>query len=661
MNLIKLAFVNVRKSYKDFSIYFLTITIGICVFYIFNALESQEAMLQMNQGLKSVFEMVSQAMTIFSVLISVVLGFLILYANNFLIKRRKKEFGIYLTLGMDQKKVAMVSMIETMFVGFVSLVVGLVLGVFLSQFMAVMTANMFEIKLRQFTFIYSGSATIKTMIYFMVIFFIVMMFNAFSIARLKLITLLNAHKQNGSFKEKSHKISLGIFILSIMILGGSYYIAVTMDVLEQINVLSIVGGIIGTYLFYYSVSGFILTLIQSNHKKYFSGLNIFVVRQFHSRMNKTVISTSIISILLFLALSALTSTSSLMNVFDGEVELVSPYDASLTAYGDEGHLNEEKITENIGEKEVLKVFDNYSTAIVYDTDFHINEVLDDFSDYRSYVDVMKLSDFNDLRHISGYTSIELKADECYVLSNISELEAAWRSYLSEEVVVIKEQSFYSVNTEVDQMALVNSYMASNLGTIVLSDAVIEEMQLEPFMYILSGSYEEDLESNDIFLVEQVDDFNEGSDGLFMISNTKNGYIYQTLGTKMMLTFIGIYLGLIFLIACSTIIAIIQLSESDENVERYRLLYKIGARERDIKMSIFNSVLIGFLTPLSLALIHLIFGVWVINNVVVKLGNASIIDNVGYALAFMLVVYGIYFAITYSGVKGSIYRSIKVNR
>ncbi len=659
MKLIKLAFVNVKKSYKDFSIYFLTITIGICIFYIFNALDSQESMLEISAGLKSVLSSVSTVMAILSAFVSVVLGFLILYANNFLIKRRKKEFAVYLTLGMDRHTVAMISMIETMFIGLLSLVCGIVLGIFLSQFMAILTANMFAIKMTSFSFVYSSAATVKTMAYFLGIFIIVMMFNTISISKLKLITLLNAHKQGGRRKVNSLGMSVVLFILSIITLMASYYIAVTMDITESINILSIIGGIMGTYMFYYSISGFILIVIQSNKTKYYTGLNIFLFRQLSARMRKTVISTTVICILLFLALSALASTSSLMNAFSGDVSLISPYDASLRSFNISEAKLEDEIIKNLEENNVLDEFDRYNTAVIYESDFAINNLLKEELNYELYTDIIGLSDFNELRQLNGLKTITLNETECYIVSNVVELETSWNTYMMNEEILINGIGFSSKNRIVDTLPLVNSYMANNMGTIVVNDQLLTQMNFEPKQFILNGYYRDTDETVDESIENNLAVYNDNEELPYVILDTKNEFIDETLGLKMMLTYVGIYLGLIFLIACSTIIALIQLSESDENIVRYSLLYKIGASEKDIKATIFKSVFIGFGTPLSLALVHSVFGVWLINNVVVKFGDANIMNNVIYALCVMLFVYGLYFVITYNGVKRTIYRNLKV--
>ena len=157
----KLAIKNLKKSLKDYTIYFLTLVFGVCIFYTFNSIESQRVMMDLNDMQAAAFQLTDIVMAVASVFISFVLGFLIVYANNYLIKRRKKEFGIYMTLGMENKQLSRLIFVETMLIGFISLVVGIGLGVLLSQGLSIFTAQLFKVNLVNFTFVFSKISFIK--------------------------------------------------------------------------------------------------------------------------------------------------------------------------------------------------------------------------------------------------------------------------------------------------------------------------------------------------------------------------------------------------------------------------------------------------------------------------------------------------------------------
>ena len=227
--LFKLSIRNMKKSFKDYAIYFITLVLGVAIFYMFNSLDSQEAMLEVSQSTHEMINLLIGMLGFVSVFVAVVLGLLIVYANNFLINRRKKEFGIYMTLGMGKKQISKIILMETVFVGIISLFVGLIIGIFASQFMSILVAKMFEVDMTRFEFVFSKDACIKTCIYFAVIYVAVMLFNTMTVSRYRLINLLNANKKNEKVKIKNPVLSALVFIIGASILGYAYW-KVTGDV-----------------------------------------------------------------------------------------------------------------------------------------------------------------------------------------------------------------------------------------------------------------------------------------------------------------------------------------------------------------------------------------------------------------------------------------------
>lgn len=218
----KLAFQNVRKSLRDYAVYFMTLTLGVCIFYVFNSVESQQAMLDLNASQSETMLVIVQLINMTSVFVSFILAFLILYANKFMIRRRKKELGIYMTLGMPKGKISAVLLLETLIIGAFSLFAGLLIGVLLSQGLAVVTASMFAVQIKQFRMVFSMDACLKSLLYFGIIFLVVMLFNSFSISRRKLIDLLNAERKNEELKIKKLWLSVLLFLVSVGVLAVAY-------------------------------------------------------------------------------------------------------------------------------------------------------------------------------------------------------------------------------------------------------------------------------------------------------------------------------------------------------------------------------------------------------------------------------------------------------
>lgn len=318
--LFKLSVKNMKKSFKDYAIYFLTLVLGVAIFYMFNSLDSQQAMLDVSQSTRKMIELMIQMLSFVSVFIAVILGLLIVYANNFLINRRKREFGIYMTLGMGKRQISKIILFETILVGILSLISGLIIGIFASQFMSILVGKLFEADMSKFEFVFSKSACIKTCIYFAVMYVAVMIFNTITISRYKLINLLTAIKKNETVKIKNPMLSILIFLIGAGILGYAYWKVTggieSLSTADKILPI-ILMGIIGTVLVFWSLSGFILRVIQTRKNTYLKGTNMFVLRQLNNKINTTVISMSVICIMLFLTISILSSSLSLRNT-DGK-------------------------------------------------------------------------------------------------------------------------------------------------------------------------------------------------------------------------------------------------------------------------------------------------------------------------------------------------------
>ena len=327
----KLAIHNVRRSLRDYAIYFLTLTFGVCLFYVFNSMDSQQAMTSLNSNQREIIQLLTSAIGYVSIFISFILGFLVVYSNRFLMKRRKKELGIYMLLGMDKGKISRILIIETLLIGIFSLGIGLAVGIFASQGLSAITAGIFEMDLSSFQFTFSLSAFYKTLLYFGIIFLIVMIFNTISISKYKLITLLQASRKNESFKVRNIWISIIAFIVSIACFAAAYYLVLTRGWESGGMLLTcIILGCVGTLLFFFSLSGILLRVIKTNKKLYYKGLNMFIFRQISSKINTAFISIGLICLMLFVTMVTFSAGISIAHASSQAVKSAAPYDISIT-------------------------------------------------------------------------------------------------------------------------------------------------------------------------------------------------------------------------------------------------------------------------------------------------------------------------------------------
>lgn len=309
MTLFSISRKNNRKSYKDYAIYFLTLILGVAIFYVFNSIESQQAMFCLNERTEEVCKLLVTMMSGVSVGVSVILGFLIVYSNGFLIRKRKKEFGIYMTLGMSKQNISRILLGETLTIGAVSLIVGLAIGIFASQFMSILLGKMFDADLKKYQFIFSREATLKTVLYFGIMFLLAISFNVIAIGRFKIVDLLSASRKNQSVKMKHPLACVAAFFMTVVILSYCYY-SVTKNVneLTEGKTLVVIGlGSLATYLLFWSLSGFFLTVLKKQKMLYYRGLNAFVLRQINNKINTMVLTMSIICLMLFVSICAISN------------------------------------------------------------------------------------------------------------------------------------------------------------------------------------------------------------------------------------------------------------------------------------------------------------------------------------------------------------------
>lgn len=670
----KLALKNVTKSMKDYTIYFLTMTFGVCLFYMFNSIDSQTAMMQLSAVQSDSIQMLTQAISYVSIFISVILGFLIVYANQFLIKRRKKELGVYMTLGMEKGKISRIVILETFLIGVSSLAVGLVVGVFGSQGLSVLTAKMFEVNLKSFQFIFSMNAFYKTLIYFSIIFLVVMIFNTISISKLKLIDLLTAGKKNENLRIKRLWISVIIFLVSVGCLGSAYYLIIQNGMMEINNMFtaSIVLGSIGTLLFFLSLSGFLLRVVQTNKRLYYKNMNMFVLRQINSKINTTFVSMSVICIMLLITIGTLSTGMGLADVLTKTLNSSTPYDASFSYVYHQD--NAKKQIKDIAEKmktdkiDLSRYAKDYAQITTYTSDvkygnLYFNDSLfpQGFGDVSRIkqlpVAVLSLTDYNNAVRMQGKPTLTLKENEFAVNCNFAQILPLMDDFLKTKAKVNLNGKELTCTQKVPtQISFSTTTSEQDTGTLIVPDALTKGLVIN--QEILNVNYKVGVNEQEFFqqlktVYNETDMDSEKIMRPYDMQLSKIEMHEQGAGLKTMVSYLAIYIGLVFLITSAAVLALQQLSEASDNAERYGLLRKLGAEESMINHALFSQIAIYFFLPLSLAIIHSIVGIKVANNVVSLIGGLDILGNTIITAVIFIVIYGGYFLATYFGSKSMI--------
>ena len=337
--LCKLAWGNVRRAGRDYLVYLLTLTLGVTVFYAFNTISMQVDIAGIDEeGLAQVMGSMLGYLTYF---LAGVMAFLMVYANNFIMKRRKKEFGLYQVLGMGRGRVATIMALETVIVSVVAFVAGIVLGVGLSQLMTFFTASLFKTQIANFHFFFSVHAFNLTLACMLVMFVLTLLLNLRAVRRTKLIELMGAERRNESIKTRNPWIAITIFAVGVVLVGVAYYrllrdgfplTATDSKLQEAMNQFGITTAMVtvGTFALFWGLSGMLIKLLQSLRGVYWRGLNMFIVRQLAAKVNTVCFSMGVIAMILFLAITSVTCGMSIASVMNENLERYSPADMSQT-------------------------------------------------------------------------------------------------------------------------------------------------------------------------------------------------------------------------------------------------------------------------------------------------------------------------------------------
>ena len=664
--LFKLSLKNQKKSTRDYSIYFLTLILGVSIFYIFNSISTQTAMMEISSTKSEIIETMNTALSAMSVVVSFVLGFLIAYASQFLIKKRKKEFGLYLMLGMKKFDICKMIFIETVVIGIISLGAGLIIGIGLSQFMSLLVANLFEANMEKFIFVVSPSAILKTVIYFVIIYIVVLIMNLFTITRSKLIDLLTAHRKKEKQVVKNPVISFIVFSIACIMLGYAYYnVTAGMENLTETSdvLLQIILGIVGTFLTVWSISSLVLTITKHIPRLYHNGINSFVISEVSNKINSTVISISIICLLLFSTICLLSSSFALKNYKETELLKQAPISLTLSKEMIDGYSIKEILEyKNLDSSIYSNATDFYtykSNEVTYKTllGSYAEEMVENDPQMNSLMDitlpVINESDYNKVAKIYNDEIVDLEDNQYQIICNTESQTNMYNTALLKEennIINVFNEQLYSKNNHVLEGRLSNEYYPTNYGLLVVPDS-IDLSNLDYFTnYVLVDELDEETEN--FVISEQFDQTinPENKRWASIMIGSQQQIIDDSIGSSGMMIFISLYLGFVFMISGAALLALKQMSDTIDSKDKYAILKKLGASQKDVHNALFKQMSIFFGLPLILAVIHSIFGIQVCNFILGIYKFDGMLQSILTCSALILLIYGGYFIVSYINCK-----------
>ena len=605
----KLARKNVTRSLKDYSVYFLTLTLGVSLFYVFNSLEGQWAMQMLAKSAHYMVESILIFMNIFSAFVSVVLACLVLYANTFLMKRRKRELGTYFLLGLPAGRVSLLLVLETLLIGLMALAAGLVLGVLLAQGLGLLTIAMFSAYPagEQFALVLSVKAIGKTVLYFGVIFLVVMILTGVSVSRAKLIDLMQGARKNEEMKERPLWTSVLTFLAGVALLVVAYAMLLIRGMLyiDPLFFLMLALGTLGTLLFFRSLSGFLLRVVKGHKKLYYRGLNMFVLRQFNSRIHTTYLSMTVICLLLLLAIGVTACCVGLNDTIEQNTSSAAPYDVTIQNYS--GDTTVADLPARLAESG----FDPALLGEQHDFLFYYNDPAVTGIPADDAYAVVLLSDYNALMALQGGQALT-----------------------GDGLPLVTDQ------------AIVTGYSGMN-RYLVAPDSWAEALQVRRQVFCANYRGDKQTAEDALAAAYRSPAF---SDGLTLSLDTRIGIYTENMGSKILVLFMGLYLGMVFLLTAAAVLALQQLSQAADNVPRYQILSRLGVPERMRDRSVLTQVALSFFLPLALAVVHSIVGMTAANAVISVVGQVDSVRSSLVTAGFLVLIYGAYFLATCFGAR-----------
>lgn len=702
--LAKLAFRNIRKSARDYSIYFVTLTLAVAVFYAFNTISVQADFLE--GDVSKTLENAGILLEGITVFLAFVVGFLMIYANNYLMRRRKAELGLYQVLGMRRRQVGVIITIETLIAAVVSLVCGIVLGLLISQVLVFVTAQIFQGVITHFTFFFSPDAFRITILCFGVTFLVIAVLNVFSLRKKHLVDVMGSRQRNEAVSVRKPAIAIVLAVVGVALIALSYVRLFHEGIMglggidnPDVNDMNGVAGefftttgimVAGTFLLLFGIGSLLLLVSQRMKKHYWRGLHMFTIRQLASRANSTTFSLGVISLVLFLAITSVTvgmgMASSIMSTlerqtpFNGGIARMNPDPDDGQTFADFMKANdcapsslgqwcevrmhwfqEDDVDEASGRpwsyNATVEAMEN-STGQTAPSSFNSAMYYNTMG-----IPFISVSDLNAEREVLGLQKVDIDDGQYTILSSMDSIQGFLNGVLADGYTIkLGDHDFSPAASSVinDGSAVSNAAEGgmTTVATIVLPDSEVQRLMdtghatlaydcvniIYPSFADVS-EYDQRIEEMGSKLAGiKSQDLQDLGSGIVYQSATEARQAIAALGG--LISYLCIYIGIVLVISCAAILAIQQLSSTSDALDNYRILDDMGCPRRSIFGSLRAQTLVAFLTPLVVGGVHSSVAIAVMLKVISSIGGMDIGQVSAYIVGIFVVIYGIYMLIAY---------------
>ena len=609
---------NVFRNLQTYTIYFLSLALIYSLLYAFNALPSHPVMQSLSGAKEMLTTVMSQYMGLLSYLILGAIAFLIVYSTNFVLGRRKKELGLYATLGMKKHQIIGTLFFETMLVNIFALLLGFTFGLVLLVLLAHIASEFFMANYFGNLFFLDPKSISLLGYSYLVTSLIVGVMEVSTFRKKQIISLIqeNGVKKSRLIKENS-VLQLLIFIISsIVIISASLYFSDYhhLSILKNWGVLLVSVLVVFVILFYNTLSHFLLRVVKRVSCLYYNKLNSFKIRQFSKQADSNSVTLAVLSLTLTLALSLLVFGGSSYTTMNHELNRYSPFDLQINLYrGSEFHYGNEGVKDRLKadgfDFDVIKdeyVYSTYTSELTYKDIIDTSQLWEHDKGLRdSKVRILGISTYNHLRQLQGQKAITLADDGYLVNANYKGTIKQIHEFLTQkkDLVIGGYSLKLSSSKPLDTVYFLSSVGLNDSGTLVVPDKVVQGLNEDFTTYVVNYKENVDKRKIETFLKDWVENHYFTVDGAEV-----SDFTYQTkvrlseiyIGFMGVIVLVLIFISVVFIIISLSILSLQISTSALDSINDYRILYLLGNNKKQNKKILIQQIISYFFVPLLLA-------------------------------------------------------------
>lgn len=638
MTLFNIAIKNVKRNFYNYFLYFVSMVFSIMIYYTFTSIQYNDQVIKLVSTSSEIGGGLEEA----SIVIAIFVATFIWYSNSFFTRKRKKEIGLYSLMGVRKKQIGRMLFYENIVMGILSLASGILIGNLLSKVFVMLLVKLmgFSVNVK---FAIIPEAIVNTLITFAVLFLITSIHGYTIIYRFKLIDLFKAESKG----EKEPKTSIITAILSLILIISGYTLYLN-SFGENFNIIlltTLILVVLGTYLFFSSFIVFVIKFSKKNKKRYYTGINMIGTSHLLYRIKGNARTLATIAVLSATTLTAMGVTASFYYDFQTKLDARYPF-TYINALNDKSL--DEKIEDIMNKYPKNKILDSVEIKFLK-LEGKLPAVFKEKNSTSSKPDtlyVISQSKFNEIAKARGLKEkINLTNSNETVLFDEFYRERFMESYTGKNIEInLNDEKKQFKIIDFKSYSLVNEYIASE--TLVVKDEVYNKYYNSKNIFRVKAYMNDNKKNSDKLtkeLKKVIYQYKKDSKEKTLFLQFSSYYESYKGGLMQsgLLIFISVFLGLVFLVSTGSIIFFKQLSEADNDKERYTIIKKIGVNKKEIRASIAKQILFVFLLPLIVGIIHSLVAVSILGGIL----NLNLTIPIGISIGAYTLIYMIYYVLT----------------